>query len=323
MSLITRCSACQTMFKVVPDQLRVSEGWVRCGQCGEIFDASLQLVRFDANGPVEPGAGRDPSAPAVAPQRGLPEPETGPVPGWNETPGREPQTGAVDLVWPLGSGQNSMQDAALAATAAPAEPDGAAVAAAGAGPDRLEQSRPDGPAPVAPEVSFLRRGAAPARWQRGWVRALLGACAVLLLSLLGLQVGVHERDRIAALYPQAAPVLRQACSVLGCQVSALRQIEALSIDSSSLARIRADLFRLGFVLKNSGPLELAMPAVELTLTDSQDQALVRRVLLPADFTAAAQRLSAGSDLSSSLALQLRMGTGADRVAGYRVLAFYP
>ena len=33
MSLITRCPACGTMFKVVPDQLRISEGWVRCGHC--------------------------------------------------------------------------------------------------------------------------------------------------------------------------------------------------------------------------------------------------------------------------------------------------
>src|SRR5665647_900186 len=44
MSLITRCPACETLFKVVPDQLRVSEGWVRCGQCKDIFDAALHLV---------------------------------------------------------------------------------------------------------------------------------------------------------------------------------------------------------------------------------------------------------------------------------------
>ena len=43
MSLITRCPACGTMFKVVPDQLRISEGWVRCGQCDEVFDASLNM----------------------------------------------------------------------------------------------------------------------------------------------------------------------------------------------------------------------------------------------------------------------------------------
>ena len=44
MSLITRCTACQTLFKVVPDQLRISDGWVRCGQCGEIFDAAQNLL---------------------------------------------------------------------------------------------------------------------------------------------------------------------------------------------------------------------------------------------------------------------------------------
>ncbi len=32
------------MFRVVPDQLRISEGWVRCGQCGEIFNASQHLL---------------------------------------------------------------------------------------------------------------------------------------------------------------------------------------------------------------------------------------------------------------------------------------
>ncbi|WP_299763436.1 zinc-ribbon domain-containing protein, partial [Ramlibacter sp.] len=29
MSLITSCPACGTMFRVVPDQLKISEGWVR------------------------------------------------------------------------------------------------------------------------------------------------------------------------------------------------------------------------------------------------------------------------------------------------------
>ena len=48
MSLITRCPACQTMFRVVPDQLRISEGWVRCGQCDEVFDASQNLFQEPA-----------------------------------------------------------------------------------------------------------------------------------------------------------------------------------------------------------------------------------------------------------------------------------
>ena len=43
MSLITRCPACGTMFNVVTDQLKVSQGWVRCGHCAEVFDASLHM----------------------------------------------------------------------------------------------------------------------------------------------------------------------------------------------------------------------------------------------------------------------------------------
>ncbi|MFT4267133.1 MAG: zinc-ribbon and DUF3426 domain-containing protein [Xenophilus sp.] len=39
MSLVTRCPACGTAFKVVRDQLRISDGWVRCGRCSEVFDA--------------------------------------------------------------------------------------------------------------------------------------------------------------------------------------------------------------------------------------------------------------------------------------------
>src|SRR3569623_3360475 len=43
MGLITRCPACGSMFKVVADQLKISEGWVRCGHCAEIFDATADL----------------------------------------------------------------------------------------------------------------------------------------------------------------------------------------------------------------------------------------------------------------------------------------
>lgn len=39
MSLATRCINCSTVFRVVQDQLLVSEGWVRCGRCREVFNA--------------------------------------------------------------------------------------------------------------------------------------------------------------------------------------------------------------------------------------------------------------------------------------------
>lgn len=58
MSLATRCTACGTVFRVVEDQLRVSEGWVRCGRCAEVFNAIESLVELDgmAAGPEAAGS---------------------------------------------------------------------------------------------------------------------------------------------------------------------------------------------------------------------------------------------------------------------------
>jgi predicted Zn finger-like uncharacterized protein len=50
--LITRCPACGTRFRVVPDQLRISEGWVRCGHCAEVFDAARHLGAPDEAAPA-------------------------------------------------------------------------------------------------------------------------------------------------------------------------------------------------------------------------------------------------------------------------------
>ncbi len=53
MSFATRCTACGTIFRVVQDQLRVSDGWVRCGRCAEVFDARLQLFDIDRDVPPQ------------------------------------------------------------------------------------------------------------------------------------------------------------------------------------------------------------------------------------------------------------------------------
>lgn len=52
MSLLTRCHACHMVFHVVQDQLKVSEGWVRCGRCGEVFNALEHLFEADAAAPA-------------------------------------------------------------------------------------------------------------------------------------------------------------------------------------------------------------------------------------------------------------------------------
>jgi predicted Zn finger-like uncharacterized protein len=67
MSLITSCPACGTMFRVVADQLKISEGWVRCGHCSEVFDASKHLS--DESVLVEPELAQQATRPADMPTR--------------------------------------------------------------------------------------------------------------------------------------------------------------------------------------------------------------------------------------------------------------
>jgi predicted Zn finger-like uncharacterized protein len=45
----TQCSKCETVFKLSPETLRVAGGQVRCGKCGEVFNALARLAE-DATG---------------------------------------------------------------------------------------------------------------------------------------------------------------------------------------------------------------------------------------------------------------------------------
>lgn len=64
MSQVTRCPSCGTRFKVVADQLRISQGWVRCGMCQSVFDASQELQSVPDE-LLQPEAADAPQRPAV------------------------------------------------------------------------------------------------------------------------------------------------------------------------------------------------------------------------------------------------------------------
>ncbi|MDP9900681.1 zinc-ribbon domain-containing protein [Variovorax ginsengisoli] len=40
MSTTACCPSCGTTFRVAPEQLRASDGWVRCGRCSRVFDTT-------------------------------------------------------------------------------------------------------------------------------------------------------------------------------------------------------------------------------------------------------------------------------------------
>ena len=170
------------------------------------------------------------------------------------------------------------------------------------------------------QVSFVVAARRKAFWRKPAVRGALAL--VLLLSVLGLalQIALQERDRLVAMDPRAKPWLAALCARLHCEIAPQRQIADVVIDSSSFNKARGDSYQLALTIKSRAAIPLAMPAVELTLTDVQDQPVLRRVLLPADLGAPSE-LPARGEWSSSLSVLVT--TGGARVAGYRLLAFYP
>lgn len=327
MSLITRCPACDTLFKVVPDQLRISDGWVRCGQCDEVFDANAHLQSDESIAPVEPetpvaydwGAIVDSAAPTDPEPAQEPEPELEPqaVP--------DPVLDAADTEDPF----LAMSPQALGGTS-PAE--AAAVEAMDPmdvvpgeevepEPRFVQAVKPVGADAAAISFMYGKPPVEAGASRRARV-IVVGACCVLA-AVLGLQWLVQDRDRIAVTDPVARQVVDAVCAVVGCKISPLRQIESVVIDSSSFAKVRTDVYRLGFTLKNTAPIELAVPSLELTMTDMQDQALVRRVFSPAELESKGASIAAGAEWTVSVPVAVKLSSDTERISGYRLLAFYP
>ena len=179
----------------------------------------------------------------------------------------------------------------------------------------LESERRDAPAP-----EFLRSAQRAARWQRPGVRRTLGAAAGLLVVALALQTTHHFRDLIAARWPATRAALTAWCGVAECTLGAARRIGAISVESTALARTPVpDAFRLSVSLRNRSALALALPSIELSLTDTSGRLVARRALSGADFGAASTVLQPGAES----ALQLLLSAGSAPVSGYTVEIFYP
>lgn len=387
MSLITRCPACGTMFKVVADQLKVSQGWVRCGQCAEVFDATVHLLprelpasspaSFDTQEaqalPVGVSAheseservsgGQGHIASAAHPVKSPPPVPVAPLPG-PLTPSMEgvkhpDHSDDPDADLWRRAREQARQQSRSSGFSIEEDPPVRASDAWDSTPGRFRTSGDEqeggslfghsgltadadpGPADsVLPDdVSFVRDAQRKAYWQKPLVKVVLGGFALVLMAVLALQVLIQNRDTVAVTQPQLLPLIQALCGPLQCQIRSPRQIESLVIDSSTFNRIGTDTYRLSFTLKNTGATVLEMPSLELTLTDNQDQAILRRVLGPAEFGVTAAVLAARAEVAGVVALKVArdgvapaaapassdpaLSLGTLRVAGYRILAFYP
>lgn len=183
----------------------------------------------------------------------------------------------------------------------------------------------DVPVPALPPEaapSFLQRAQREERLRHPAVRATRILLVGTLGLLLVLQIALHQRDRLAAEWPAARPWLEQACLWAGCQIGPLRRIDDVVIDHHALvdAGPGRKAYRLNLLLNNRSALPLALPAIELSLTDdTRGELVARRVLQAADFGHHEVSIAP----HAQLALSLQFSTPGHRVTSYKVEAFYP
>lgn len=249
---ITHCPDCATAFKVTPEQLKLANGWVRCGRCNAVFEAHLHF---------------SPAAAPAAPTEQKFEP-------------------VFERAAPQEASATFTESSTKSFT----------------------------PTPQAQAVAAIEP--VPHRFNAVW--ASLSVLLVLALVWQGL---LWQRHWLAAQEPALKPVMAALCAPWGCEVRWPLEPDSVLIEGSSFNEDPDGGFILQLRLKNTQHHAVATPALELNLTDMQDQVVVRRVFTPEEL-AVRDHILPLRDVRAVLNFDLDE-TIAERVAGFRAFIFYP
>jgi len=156
---------------------------------------------------------------------------------------------------------------------------------------------------------------------------LISSGAVLLALLLLAQLAVAYRAEILVNFPQARPALGQLCKVFRCTVNWPTRGDLLAVIGTELQALPGTgAFELTAVVRNRGTVTLALPAIELTLSDTLNRIVARKVFAPADYLIdeadPSGRLLAGLEAGADLTIRIAFEAGGLNAAGFVVYPFY-
>ena len=361
--MLTRCPACATHFRVTPEQLKARSGRVRCGECQQVFNALDTLIEepalvmapvarpsvhaqniaaSTADALAEAAAGPETLADEIAappatimdapveiaaePLPLQPRIEESAIADRDQAPTMEP-AGSVELpdagpeVAAPGPGDEVPTESEVAADEATNEAPVEPVAETGSATP--EQSTADTATgadaePVEWSETFPEPLPAPRRWP--W---LLGSLVALVA--IGLQCAMAFRVELAVLWPEGKPALVALCDIAGCEVGLPAKVGLVGIEASDLHPDAAQPGRLILTatLKNRAPFAQQFPHLELTLTDTADKAVARKVLTPADYLPAKSSVADGMPSSADFSVSVGVDARDMAASGYRLYLFYP
>jgi predicted Zn finger-like uncharacterized protein len=176
---------------------------------------------------------------------------------------------------------------------------------------------------TAQEIEPLLHEEPPGKTSLTWVWAVAALFALLLLLL---QVLLHYRVELGVMLPDSKPLLRALCKPFDCVLLLPRMGDLISIESSDLRPAPNGQLILTATLKNRAPFAQTYPHLELTLTNTEDQAILRKVLSPENYLAKDFKPDAGFARNGEIAVTLAVvheQVANAAAAGYRLYLFYP
>ena len=307
--MLTRCPACETHFRVTAEQLKARAGRVRCGECQHVFNALDSLIEE----PMLVAAQPAPASPlqSVAPVLSDAEAVPAAHPDVEELEIAVPPAPTPEPTPALIAGEQ--QDLT---TASPLETEG---------PPAPEATEPEAVEPITGETdvpdwsdTFPEPPSPPRRWP--WVIGSLAAFAAI-----GLQTALAFRVELAVVWPETKPALIALCDFADCEVGLPSKVALVSIEASDLVPDKEHTGRLALTatLKNRAPFTQQFPHLELTLTDTADKAIARKVLAPTDYLPPKTAFANGMLPNADILVAIGVDPGEMTASGYRLYLFYP
>lgn len=327
MDLFTRCTRCETVFRVTTGDLQASGGQVRCGRCQAVFDAFASLTAKPPNQAQDHAAAKtDGSARREDAETDLHKPAS------RELAPHQPETREPALNEPESERDEQTLHEPVARTSTPemvsesVETTETEISAAGANsqapvvaPPRTADRFADDPATNLYEWEFK---AAPKLPQ---TRLWLSLSLLLTVTAIA-QAAYVYRTHLMVNFPQVRPLYEQVCLWISCEIGLPRLADQLDIDASDLQLInpqKRSQVELTALVRNRAPVAVEYPAFELTLTNEKEQVVARRVFLPDEYLSDVTSMEEGFAGRGELTVRLFLDIGPLGAAGYRIYLFYP
>lgn len=148
---------------------------------------------------------------------------------------------------------------------------------------------------------------------------------VLLFLLLFGQILHAYRTEIFIAFPFSRSILNEYCNIIQCEVKLPHHLHLLSLESSDLqvsSSVDPDVVELSAVIRNHAPFPQELPALLLTLTDTNGKPLASRIFTAKDYLDSAADQSVFT-AKGEIHAQCFLNLNQLNAIGYKLELFYP